>query len=1030
MHVLPCSFSSSALCSFWAQMLRPNSASMKTAASVYGLHPYRALLLLLLICFCIRALGLSEDGNVLLAMKQQLEDPNDFLRDWNASSASPCNWTGVVCDDSRQVVTGLEFPNFALSGPVPTLMCRLPNLTSVNFYYNNFGGAFPDDLLSCSKVTNLNLSQNLIVGNLPANISKMDSLQVLALSSNNFSGSIPEGFGRLAELVELDLFANLLNGTIPAFFGQLSKLQYFRLAYNPFAPGPIPETLGNLLDLREIWLTSCSLTGTIPKSLGNLTKLTNLDLAMNSLIGDIPPEIMNIGESLVQLELFQNHLSGQIPSNLGDLVNIQNIDMSSNSLTGSIPHSVSQMKVLSSLHLFDNNLSGEIPSTLADLPHLNDLRLFKNNFSGKIPQNLGNVSAFVTFDVSYNRLTGPLPPHLCDGGVLQVLATIQNNLTGSIPESYGSCTNLQRLRMSDNQLTGEVPNKLWSLPHLVILDLVNNRLEGSISSEIGKAFGLSVLKLDNNLFSGSLPTDLGNIWNLSVISITQNNLIGSLPNGISKLSHLSSLYLQGNLLSGEIPSEIVSCGYLSVLNLSRNQFTGQIPTSLGRLQSLNSLDLSHNRLSGEIPESLNNLKLNQFNVSDNSLSGPVPSGLSNGAFSTSFLGNEGLCGQQLLRLKACPNKKESKLLEGVLAGTFGAALLIFVVGLAWFYKRYHGYIKSPKGLFKADKSPWILTSFHKLAFSEYEVLHGLDEDNVIGSGSAGKVYRITLSNGQIVAVKKLWGAGKGEGKYDHDHGFKAEVATLGKIRHMNIVKLLCCCSNNYSRLLVYEYMPNGSLGDVLHGPKAGILDWPSRHKIALGAAQGLAYLHHDCSPAIVHRDVKSNNILLDLQYESHVSDFGLAKILESVKGDSVTASAVAGSVGYIAPEHAYTSKVTAKSDVYSFGVVLLELVTGKRHIFPEFGEDMDLVKWVYRKIQTREGVMEVVDPSLPDFSKEDVLVVLKVALLCTSTLPVQRPTMREVVEMLIEANPTLSCVIGKSASKPSNDPNFIDIYVT
>jgi serine/threonine protein kinase len=199
-------------------------------------------------------------------------------------------------------------------------------------------------------------------------------------------------------------------------------------------------------------------------------------------------------------------------------------------------------------------------------------------------------------------------------------------------------------------------------------------------------------------------------------------------------------------------------------------------------------------------------------------------------------------------------------------------------------------------------------------------------------------------------------------------------------------------------------MPNGSLGDLLDGPKASVLDWPIRYKIALQAAQGLAYLHHHCEPSIVHRDVKSNNILLDEDYGAHIADFGVAKILQSRGKGTDSMSAIAGSYGYIAPEYAYTLKVNEKSDIYSFGVVILELVTGRRPIDPEFGENKDLVKWVCNQIEKRNGLQEVVDPKLAGCFMEEMVMVLKVGLLCTKALPVDRPSMRGVVDMLQEAN--------------------------
>ncbi|KAM1725880.1 hypothetical protein ACFX12_016722 [Malus domestica] len=235
----------------------------------------------------------------------------------------------------------------------------------------------------------------------------------------------------------------------------------------------------------------------------------------------------------------------------------------------------------------------------------------------------------------------------------------------------------------------------------------------------------------------------------------------------------------------------------------------------------------------------------------------------------------------------------------------------------------------------------------------------------------------------------------------HDHRFNAEIQTLGRIRHRHIVRLLGFCSNHETNLLVYEYMPNGSLGEVLHGKKGGHLHWDTRYKIAIEAAKGLCYIHHDCSPLIVHRDVKSNNIFLDSNFEAHVADFGLAKFLQD-SGTSECMSAIAGSYGYIAPKYAYTLKVDEKSDVYSFGVVLLELVSGRKPV-GEFGDGVDIVQWVRKMTDSnKEGVIKILDLRLPSVPLHEVIHVFYVAMLCVEEQAVKRPTMREVVQILTE----------------------------
>lgn len=259
-----------------------------------------------------------------------------------------------------------------------------------------------------------------------------------------------------------------------------------------------------------------------------------------------------------------------------------------------------------------------------------------------------------------------------------------------------------------------------------------------------------------------------------------------------------------------------------------------------------------------------------------------------------------------------------------------------------------------------------------------------------------------MNSGQTIAVKKLVSNREGS---NIENSFQAEISTLGKIRHRNIVKLYGYCYYQGFNLLLYEYMAKGSLGELLHNGSSCGLDWPARFTVALGAAQGLAYLHHDCKPRIIHRDIKSNNILLDENFEAHVGDFGLAKVIDMPQSKSM--SAVAGSYGYIAPEYAYTMKVTEKCDIYSYGVVLLELVTGRAPVQP-LDQGGDLVTWVRSYIRKHSFCVGILDSRLDVEGDERVanhmICILKVAIMCTKMSPFERPSMRDVVLMLIESN--------------------------
>uniref|UniRef100_A0A0C9QPB6 non-specific serine/threonine protein kinase n=1 Tax=Wollemia nobilis TaxID=56998 RepID=A0A0C9QPB6_9CONI len=955
------------------------------------------------------AVGDDQEVLILQQVKSELQDDHGFLSDWNESDPSPCGWRGVECDQGSRLVVGIDLSNMNLSGSFPEAVCRLTHLKNLSLAYNNIGGTLSPNLSICTLLENLNLTQNLFTGDLPNFISDLKFLEYLDLSSNNFSGSIPKAFGNLPELKVLQLGSNVLSGGLPEFLTNLSNLEQFNVGINPFTEASIPTGIGRLSKLQNLWLTQCNLRGNIPDSIGDLTALTNLDLTANQLTGHIPESITKL-KSIVQMELYSNNLSGAIPANMGDLSTLRKFDASMNNLTGPIPESLGSLQ-LESLSLFENHLEGTIPQGIANSPNLVMVKLFTNNLTGSLPRNLGQNSALQILDIAENKLDGAIPPDLCKKGNLETFNIFSNKFEGELPKEMGKCSSLIRVRMQNNRLSGEIPSGLWGLPHVSLLELSNNKFNGTISPEIRNAKNLSQLKIAGNQFSGSLPSEIGMATELHLIDGSYNLFRGPLPPSLGSLSQLNKLDLQGNQLSGNISMIAkTSWSQLTELNLSHNGFSGSIPAELGKLPVLAYLDLSDNLLTGTIPAELGDLKLNIFNVSNNQLSGRVPVAFDSVVYESSMLGNPGLCGDGLEGIKSCSGEGDGEKREShknwvwLLVVLFGLAVLILLGGLVWFYRKYSVYSGTKgRNLFEDDKSAWMLTPFHKLGFRGHEILDCIDEENVIGSGGSGKVYKATLGSGDVVAVKRLWNRGMSE-ESRNDNGFKAEVETLGQIRHKNIVKLWCCFVNGDSNLLVYEYMPNGSLGDLLHSGKASLLTWPTRYKIAVGAAHGLAYLHHDCVPPIIHRDVKSNNILLDADFNAKVADFGLAKIIiQSCERGVDSMSAVAGSYGYIAPEYAYTLKVNEKSDIYSFGVVLLELLTGKQPVDPDFEENKDLVKWVRSGIEQEDGLQTVLDSRILDCFKEEMLLVLKVALLCTSSLPVNRPSMRKVLEMLSEA---------------------------
>ncbi|CAA0839690.1 LRR receptor-like serine/threonine-protein kinase HSL2 [Striga hermonthica] len=969
---------------------------------------------LLIIAFlqCANSSTPHDPAEILLhVMQTRFQVPRGSFDNWR-NSTGPCNWTGISCDPMSQNVVSINLTGFNISGPFPSEFCRIPTLQNLDVSNNYLGGRV--ELLSisnCSNLVSLNLSFNLFVGTLPDFPPHFVKLRILDLSCNNFSGEIPGSFVSLRNLEHLNLISNLLNGTaFPEFLSNMTELTRLLLSWNPFRPSRLPRNIGRLTKLEDFQAVSSNLIGDIPYSIGNLRSVKNFDVSQNKLQGTIPASIGGM-TSVVQIELYNNHLSGEIPDTFSKLTSLLRFDFSQNSLTGRIPASLAALHV-ESFHLKNNFLSGNIPEVIALNPVLSELLLFNNSLSGKIPANLGLYSGLEQFDLSNNNLEGPLPPNLCHGKKLMILNIINNRISGEIPESYGECLTLVRVRIQDNELSGIVPNGLWCLSKLKYLEISNNKLQGRIPQSVSSAKSLQQLLIAGNRFSGELPGGICKLQELGRFDTSRNKFSGVLPSCINKLTNLTELCMQGNNLSGEIPTNIGDLVQLTELDLQENQFSGLIPPEMGKLPELKYLNLSNNKLSGEIPDELSKLKLNEFDVSNNRLQGSVPPGLDTQLFVSGLMGNPGLCSNSLKELHPCLTAKHArKKINFLLVGILSAVGSIGIVLLIWLGFK----TKKMFNLRRKGNQTWKITAFQKVEVDEEDVLASLTAENVIGSGGSGCVYKVVLKSGQTVAAKKLWEANLEE----PEEVFRSEMETMGNIRHLNIVKLLFSCISEDYRILVYEYLENGSLGDVLHGEGGGVLlDWPKRFAIAVGTAQGLAYLHHDCVPAIMHRDLKSNNILLDEEFRPKLADFGLAKFLKREVNESAqTMSRVAGTYGYIAPEYGYTMKVTEKTDVYSFGIVLLELLTGKRPNDSSFGENMSIVKWVKditlpsrKRGANREAsdsrnignLNQILDSRMdPDtIEYHEVKKVLNVALLCTMELPIRRPSMKRAVELL------------------------------
>ncbi|QCD90928.1 protein brassinosteroid insensitive 1 [Vigna unguiculata] len=482
-----------------------------------------------------------------------------------------------------------------------------------------------------------------------------------------------------------------------------------------------------------------------------------------------------------------------------------------------------------------------------------------------------------------------------------------------------------------------------------------------------------------------------------------------------KTKRVTHLSLSHHKLSGSISPDLGKLESLRVLALHNNNFYGTIPSELGNCTALEGIFLQGNYLSGIIPSEIGNLSLLiNFNVSTNFLVGPIPSDGVLGNFTgSSFVGNRGLCGVKInstckddgspgtntQSASSDQNQMGKKKYSGRLlisaSATVGALLLVALMCF-WGCFLYKKFGKNDRISLAMDVGAGAsIVMFHgDLPYSSKDIikkLETLNEEHIIGIGGFGTVYKLAMDDGNVFALKRIVKLNEG-----FDRFFERELEILGSIKHRYLVNLRGYCNSPTSKLLIYDYLPGGSLDEALH-ERAEQLDWDSRLNIIMGAAKGLAYLHHDCSPRIIHRDIKSSNILLDGNLEARVSDFGLAKLLEDEESHITTI--VAGTFGYLAPEYMQSGRATEKSDVYSFGVLTLEVLSGKRPTDAAFIEKgLNIVGWLNFLI-TENRPREIVDPLCDGVQMESLDALLSVAIQCVSSSPEDRPTMHRVVQL-------------------------------
>ncbi|PWA45052.1 BAK1-interacting receptor-like kinase 1 [Artemisia annua] len=495
------------------------------------------------------------------------------------------------------------------------------------------------------------------------------------------------------------------------------------------------------------------------------------------------------------------------------------------------------------------------------------------------------------------------------------------------------------------------------------------------------------------------------------IHLSDMGLKGQFPLGLKNCTSLTGLDLSSNKLEGSLPANMSGVvGFVTSLDLSSNNFVGEIPGSLGNCSFLNVLRLNNNRFTGQIPSQLGGLnRIKEFSVANNALTGPVPFFSNYTATFSNYAGNPGLCGGPLSDCAGSKKKSNSGVIIGAAIG--GATIAAVIVGVMMFFMRRvvrkkkeedpdeNKWARSIKGA-KTIKLSMFDNPVSKMRLSDLmKATNSFSKQNIIGSGRTGSLYKATLEDGTHLMIKRL------QDTQHSEKEFASEMATLGSVKHRNLVPLLGFCVAKQERFLVYKYMANGTLHDNLHPVEEGKhMEWSLRLKAALGAAKGFAWLHHNCNPRILHRNISSKCILLDQEFDARISDFGLARLMNPVDTHlSTFVNGEFGDIGYVAPEYARTLVATPKGDVYSFGVVLLEIVTGEKptHVSkaPETFRG-NLVEWI-SDLSTESKLHDAIDVSLvgKGYDKE-VFQVLKVACSCVLPAHKERPTMFEVYQLL------------------------------
>ncbi|KAJ0975921.1 hypothetical protein J5N97_017886 [Dioscorea zingiberensis] len=919
---------------------------------------------------------------------------NTILGRWGKTApAGKWNISGEPCSGAAVDSTDFESPDFN-----PAIKCdcsfagnTICHITQLRVYALDVVGRIPDELQNLTHLTFLKLDQNYLTGPLPSFIGNLTALQKLSVGVNALSGPIPKELGNLKSLILLGMGTNNFSGSLPSELGNLANLQEWYMD-SCGASGEIPPALANLKKLKILWAPDNKFTGKIPDFIGSWLNLTTLRLQGNSFQGPIPSSFANL-KKLTDLRIGDLLSSGSSLAFLSNLTSLSTLILRNNKISDTIPRDFGKYSSLKILDLSFNNLTGQLPNSLFNLTSLVYLFLGNNSLSGSLPTQ--KSSSLVNVDLSYNKLSGSFPSwvsqqnlHLnlvandfvIDNSNISILPSGLHCLQQDIPCNRGSpiyssfaikCGGNRNMKASDGLLY-EVDNADLTTASYFVTEA--NNWAVSTVGWFADASNFSYIISSLSQFKNTLDTELFQSARLSPSSLRYYGIglengnysiklqfaeiiVSDPPTWKSLGRRVFDIYIQGNLLEEDFDI--------------RKEAGGTSNTAVVKEYIA--------------PVTNNFLEIHFFWAGKGTCCVPTQ-GYYGASVSAISVSPNDFTPTVTNRPPSTSSKKNNAGLAAGIAAAVVSLSLIAIFGI---------FIWRRRRLSNEDDEELlgICSKAENFSYADVRAATGdFSPDNKLGEGGFGSVFKGKLSDGRVVAVKQLLVA-----SHHGKRQFLTEIEMISSVQHRNLVNLYGCCAEGNNRLLVYEYLENKSLDQAIFEKKI-FLDWSTRFEICLGAARGLAYLHEESRLRIVHRDIKASNILLDADLHPKISDFGLAKLYDDKKTHISTR--VAGTIGYLAPEYAMRGHLTEKADVFGFGVVALEIVCGRRNADQNLEpEKIYILEWAWN-LHEQKSLLEMVDPMLSSFNKEEALRVLNVALHCTQASPTARPPMSRVVAML------------------------------